>query len=196
MAVNPRNRAIFLLGIAGILVCVGLVYGLRGRQKAVLIAEKLIGQTEITGNVGFTSPGFERLMEKVGWKSGDAWCVYFVKLVWYNSVPSWLKPKILAKVSGNTDQTWTNLSNDTNFTTPDVPAPGDIVIWKQYSNGIPQWEGHAGIVKSLGFGKIKTIEGNTNNNGSSNGYIVAERERPLDFTNNNGLRIVGFIRIA
>jgi hypothetical protein len=71
-----------------------------------------------------------------------------------------------------------------------------MVIWREYSNGQPTSDGHAGIVKKLGFGTFTTIEGNTNVLGGPEGYIVAEKTRPIDYVNNNGLRIVGFLRFA
>jgi hypothetical protein len=41
---------------------------------------------------------------------------------------------------------------------------------------------------------IKTIEGNTNDKGGREGYTVASKNRLIDFTNDNGLRMLGFIK--
>jgi hypothetical protein len=71
-----------------------------------------------------------------------------------------------------------------------------MVIWRGYSGGSPNADGHAGIVKYLGFGNFTTVEGNTNTDGSADGYIVAEKIRTFDYTVNDGLRLMGFIRIA
>jgi hypothetical protein len=110
--------------------------------------------------------------------------------------PAWLKPKIMSKVTGSTWTTWTNLSADPNFVVSAIPRAGDMVIWRRYENGTPTDDGHAGIVKSLGIGTFSTIEGNTNDIGGPEGYIVAEKSHTIDYTNDNGMRIVGFIRFA
>ena len=194
---NVKRSNIYLwLGIAGLVFGIGIIFALRGRRRIVKFSESLVGQKELIANSGFNNKEFENLMREVGWKPGDAWCVYFVKLVWYNMSPEWLKEKILRKVSGSSLQTWENLKNDPNFIVSAIPKAGDMAIWRVYSGGNPTNNGHAGIVKSLGFGTFTTVEGNTSDAGSSEGYIVAEKERPIDYTVKNGLRLIGFIRFA
>jgi len=196
--VNREGKNIYLyLGIAGVLVGIGLLFAIRNRRKIVKFSESLVGQTEVAGNMGFTNEEFEKLMQQVGWQPGDAWCVYFVKLSWYNMAPEFLKDKILKKVSGSSLQTWDNLKNDPSFIVSSIPKPGDMAIWRLYDNGQPTWNGHAGVVKHLGFGNFTTIEGNSNPSGPSNeGYIVSEKTRPLDFVAKDGLRLLGFVRFA
>jgi hypothetical protein len=194
---NVKKNNIYLyLGIAGLLFGIGLLFAIRHRRRIVKFSESLIGQREIIGNSGFNNEEFESLMEEVGWDAGDPWCVYFVKLVWYNMAPEWLKAKILSKVSGSSVQTWENLKNDDSFVISAVPKAGDMAIWRYYSAGKPTNNGHAGIVKYLGVGTFTTIEGNTSDTGTNEGYIVAEKTRPLDYTTNNGLRLIGFVRFA
>lgn len=178
------------------IVGIGLIFAIRNRRKVVKFSESLVGQTEIAGNAGFTNAEFEKLMQEVGWQPGDAWCVYFAKLSWYKNAPEFLKAKILSKVSGSSLQTWENLKDDPSFIVSSIPKAGDMVIWRKYDNGTPTWNGHAGIVKSLGFGNFATIEGNTSSLGSNEGYIVAEKTRPIDYTTKDGLRLLGFIRFA
>ena len=56
-----------------------------------------------------------------------------------------------------------------------VPQPGDIFIM-DYGKGL----GHTGFVeKVLQNGKIQTIEGNTNDDGSREGYKVCRRVRSI-----------------
>lgn len=192
-----KNKVYLYFGIAGVILGIGIIFSLRNRKKIVQFSEALIGQTETSGNMGFTNSEFEKLMEQVGWQPGDAWCVYFAKLSWYQSAPEFLRPKILKRVSGSSLQTWENLQNDPSFIISSIPKPGDMAIWRQIDNGTPTWNGHAGIVKKLGFGNFTTIEGNTTSNGIGNeGYIVAEKTRPLDYVTKNGLRLLGFIRFA
>lgn len=196
MSGGEKNNIRLYIAISGIIFGVGILLAIRNRKRVVRFSESLVGQSEIAGNAGFTNEEFEKLMKEVGWESGDPWCVYFAKLSWYNMAPSWLKEKILLKVSGSSLQTWENLKNDSSFKVSTIPQPGDMAIWRRYVNGSPTWTGHAGIVKNLGFGNFTTIEGNTNEFGGSEGYIVAEKTRPIDFTTKNGLRLVGFIRFA
>lgn len=196
MTVDGRHKARLWISIAAVLFGIGILLAIRNRRRVVKFSESLVGQTEIAGNMGFTNDQFQQMMEDVGWEPGDAWCVFFVKVVWYNMAPDWLKDKIKRKVTGSTWTTWTNLSNDPSFVISAIPKEGDMVIWREYSNGDPTSDGHAGIVKRLGFGNFTTVEGNTNELGGTQGYIVAEKTRTIDYTNNNGLRLVGFIRFA
>lgn len=191
-----KDRTYFWLGVSGVLIGIGLLFAIRNRRKVVKFSESLVGQTEIAGNVGFTNQKFQQLMEEVGWEPGDAWCVYFAKLAWYNMAPAYLKPKILTKVSGSSWQTWENLRNDSSFTVSAIPRAGDMAIWRMYKDGQPTWNGHAGIVKHLGYGNFTTIEGNTSSTGTNEGYTVAEKTRNIDYTTKNGLRLVGFVRFA
>ena len=196
MTKEAANKVYLYLGIAIAFIGIGLLFAIRNRKKIVLFAESMVNQTEIAGNAGFTNEEFQNLMSQVGWEPGDAWCVYFAKLCWYNMAPDFLKPKILKVVSGSSITTWENLQNDPSFIIATIPKPGDMAIWRGYSGGVPNSDGHAGIVKTLGFGNFTTVEGNTTNGESGDGYTVAEKTRPLDFVQNDGLRLQGFIRFA
>jgi CHAP domain len=194
--ITGKKKMYLLLGIAGVLTGLGLLFAIRGRKKIVSFSESLVGQTEIAGNAGFTNEEFQSLMEQVGWQPGDAWCVFFCKCIWYNMAPAFLQAKILSKISGSSVQTWQSLQGDPSFIFPDVPKAGDMAIWRYYSGGEPQEDGHAGIVRYLGFDNFTTVEGNTNTDGSTDGYIVAEKTRTFAYDVNDGLRLIGFIRIA
>lgn len=54
------------------------------------------------------------------------------------------------------------------------PQPGDVIIL-DYGQG----KGHTGIVESVACGVVTTIEGNTNDEGSREGYEVARRLRKI-----------------
>ena len=64
--------------------------------------------------------------------------------------------------------------------TSKVPEEGDIVIWQTYKKGKAQTTGHAAIVMEVNGKSIKTIEGNTNDKGGREGYIVASKNRIID----------------
>lgn len=194
--VGEKDKSGYIISIAAILVGLGLVFAIRNRRRIVRFSESLIGQTEVRGNLGFSNKEFQALMEEVGWDVGDPWCVYFAKLVWYNMAPVWLKKKILKKVSGSSLDTWERLKDDPSFVISAIPQAGDMAIWARYVSGVPDGTGHAGIVTELGYGNFTTIEGNTNELGGSEGYIVAEKTRAIDFKTRDGLRLLGFIRFA
>ena len=166
------------------------------RRKIIQVSKAFIGQQEKSGNTGFQSAEMERLMKEVGWHSGDAWCVYFAKLMWYYDAPQWLKPRILTAISGNSQQTWARVNSDPAFVVSNIPRSGDLVIWQNYKNGVGQTSGHAGIVKRMNVNDFFTIEGNSNISGGSEGYEVVEKVRKYNFENNNGLRLKGFVRFA
>ena len=43
-------------------------------------ASTFVGQEEIRGNLGFKDKTFLSLMQAVGWRKTEAWCMYFVKI--------------------------------------------------------------------------------------------------------------------
>lgn len=64
------------------------------------------------------------------------------------------------------------------------PLPGDIFIM-DYGKGL----GHTGIVEMVENGYVHTIEGNTNDEGSREGYEVCRRQRKMS-------SIVGYLRFS
>ena len=132
-------------------------------------AQSQIGVQEVPKNSN-AGPAVEKYLKSVGLGKGYAWCMAFV----YWSVKSAstqlnvLNP--LSKTGGVLDMY--NKEKDLRVTTP---QSGDIFIM-DFGNGA----GHAGIVeKVLLNGKIQTIEGNTNDEGSREGYEVCRRTRSL-----------------
>jgi hypothetical protein len=53
--------------------------------------------------------------------------------------------------------------------------------------------GHAGVVVEAHDNYFKSVEGNTNDAGGREGYIVAEKRRYYTFDVDNGLRLLGFV---
>ena len=187
-----------LYALLGSFTVIAILLTLRGGTRIVRFGKTFIGQEELTGNIGFRSETLQRLMEQIKWRRGDAWCVYFVKMLWYNMAPRAYRPVILSKVSGNSQQTLKNLSEDKSgiFKISKFPKKGSMVIWQYFKNGVGQWKGHAGIVTRIEPKCFYTIEGNTNISGGSEGYIVGEKERKYDFVNNDGLRLRAFISFS
>jgi hypothetical protein len=125
----------------------------------------------------------EKYLKSVGLKKGFAWCMAFVYWAIQQSPPT---PEggvknPLKKTAGVLDQ-W-NYCKGKGLTVS-TPQSGDIFIM-DFGKGV----GHTGFVeKVLPNGMLQTIEGNTNDDGSREGYKVCRRTRTL-------ATIKGFIRI-
>ena len=155
-----------------------------------------LGKKEIPGNMGFVDHDFQGKMKEVGWEMGQAWCAYFVEMVWRD---------VYKKYSLKTDQAldklfsalavanYTNFRKDKRFTCNTQPEIGSVVIWQKYQSGKPDWRGHAGIVIGSVPGGFISIEGNTNSQGGREGMEVAMKHWEIDFNVTNGLRLKGFI---
>jgi hypothetical protein len=194
--VYSKKRNIIIISSSLVLVGI-LIYW--QKRKVIRFAKSLIGQTEISGNMGFNDPEFQKLMEGVNWNPGDQWCVFFTKVVWVNKYKD-IKDMLMKLISGNSQVTYSNFSKDKSglFSISLIPKPNDIIVW-QYVNpstGQAEQRGHAGIVTRVkANGEFKTIEGNTTSETKTNeGYIVAEKNHDLNEINKkSGLRIRGFI---
>ena len=158
-------------------------------NKIVETARKYIGQMEKPNNAGFKDSEFEKKMKLVGFLKGQAWCNYFVELVYREALPE-LDKKINKLMSASTQQTWKNFEKSGlfEFELSNYADEGDLVIWQSKSN--PS-QGHIGIVSEVFEGGFKSIEGNTNDKGGREGYIVAERTRSLKDTKT--MKLLGFI---
>jgi hypothetical protein len=167
-------------------------------NKIVETARKYIGQQEKPGNMGFKDEHFEDSMEAVGFRKGDAWCNYFVELVYVESMPE-LKKKIERLMSASTQKTWKNFVEKglPEFEMSSYPEFGDLVVWQSKKN---KSLGHIGIVSDVIIGTIdgipsvtgfKSIEGNTNDKGGREGYIVAEQTHTLK--DSKSMKLLGFI---
>jgi hypothetical protein len=183
----------------------------------ITVAISLIGVKEKPNNSGFVVPSVEQAMREVGWHKYDSWCVYFAKLCWYRALSpfdtveynrlSVTRDLAMKLISGNSQSTLANfqkyisttLDKPVRFVVSDSAVVGSICIWQHYKNGVAEWSGHAGIVDSVFPPGYKwdyhTIEGNTNNNGSSNGDRVLPKYRRYNWTAINGLRNKKFIVI-
>jgi len=176
----------------------------------VMTAIGYIGFKEKPNNSGFQDRTLETYMRDIGWRPGDSWCVDFAKVCWYLSISNDTVRNLAMKlIVGNSQSTLANFENyikSTGIANPreqwfiisDSAIVGSIVIWQHYKNGIPEWSGHAGIVDSVfkhRYYDFHTIEGNTNDNGSSNGDRVLPKYRRYNYTAVNGLRTKKFICI-
>jgi len=122
----------------------------------------------------------EAYLKSVGLGKGYAWCMAFVYWCVLRVYEKKGLKHPLKKTGGVKDQYIASKALRVN-----IPLAGDIFIII-YSNGT----GHAGFVeKLLPNGLIQTIEGNTNDEGSREGYEVCRRTRKIN-------SCTGFLRIA
>ncbi|MBP4140024.1 CHAP domain-containing protein [Flavobacterium geliluteum] len=135
------------------------------QSKALEIAQSQISVQEIPKNSN-AGPAVEKYLKSVGLGKGYAWCMAFVYWSIKSASIELNVTNPLAKTAGVLDM-YNKMKNKrvTN------PQPGDFFVM-DFGKGA----GHTGFVeKLLPNGKLQTIEGNTNDEGSREGYEVARR---------------------
>lgn len=149
-------------------------------QLSLKIAQSQNGVKEIPKNSN-AGPAVESYLKSVGLGKGYAWCMAFVYWSVKQAAAELKTSSPLVKTAGVLRQ-WNEVNPKMKLTKG--PLPGDIFIM-DYGKG----QGHTGfVVEVLSGGKIKTIEGNTNDEGSREGYEVCYRTRSTT-------SIKGYIRI-
>lgn len=138
-------------------------------------------------NYGFVNAAFEAMMRQVNWKGGEAWCGYFVKIVYmqmYSFDRAWLAKYITGSANGNLKTvTRLNKAGDNKYSAiyTDTPQVADIFVLELGRSG----SGHTGIItdvlgtNSEGFVKVRTLEGNTSLSGNREGEGVFQLTREL-----------------
>jgi hypothetical protein len=178
-----------------------------GHMDISQVAKSYIGQTEKPMNKGFNDQQFEIKMKKVGFEIGNAWCALFTELVAKEALPQYTI-QLDKLFSASAVQTFKNfqqyvkivngkyLPSDLKVSISAAPVENSIVIWQHYKGGKPDWTGHAGIVtKKISDTSFNSIEGNTNDVGGREGYIVASKKRTT-VKKEDGLNVLGFIIVS
>lgn len=138
-------------------------------EQIIQVAQSQLGVQENPKGSN-SGPEVEIYLKSVGLGKGFAWCMSFVYWVVQEACKKASHPNLLTKTGGVLVQ-WNNcqklhVSN---------PQAGDIFIL-DFGKGI----GHTGIVtKVLPNGTIETIEGNSNSDGSREGYEVCKHIRKI-----------------
>lgn len=162
-------------------------------DKIVQVAQSYLFQEEISGNKGFKNPSFQKKMADCGWNLGQSWCAYFCELVWKEAYGKTnpLYPALDRLFSPSATATFSNFSGNTQFTTGKTPKVGALAVWR-YGNG---WQGHIGIVAEIrNKNEFRSVEGNTNTDGSREGYGVFNKVRATNLPpKTKGLNLIGFI---
>lgn len=148
-------------------------------QLSLKIAQSQNGVQEVPKNSN-AGPAVESYLKSVGLGKGYAWCMAFVYWSVKKAATELKTNSPLIKTAGVLRQ-WNEIDPKMKFA---GPKPGDIFIM-DFGKG----QGHTGfVVEVYANGTMKTIEGNTNDEGSREGYEVAYRVRK-----NSAMK--GFIRI-
>ena len=128
-------------------------------------ASSYVGVREKGGNnQGFTKRDFRQLMVEQGWKPGYPWCSFFVMAMLNecgvpNTITGWSPTAYNRKDVIYTDGKFYKSFND-----------GDVLVMTLSYNdrqGSGRYKGiaHTGIVDRIGQYSVRTIEGNTNEQG-------------------------------
>lgn len=149
-------------------------------QLSLKFAQSQNGVQEVPKNSN-AGASVERYLQSVGLGKGYAWCMAFVYWSVKEAAKQLNKNSPLIKTAGVLRQ-WNEVDPKMKFTKG--PKAGDIFIM-DFGKG----QGHTGfVIEVLADGTLKTIEGNTNDDGSREGYEVACRNRKQS-------SIKGYIRI-
>ena len=126
-------------------------------------AASYVGIREKGGNnQGFTKWSFRQLMVENGWRPGYAWCAFFVRAMLNecgipNTITGWAPTAY-----NRNDVIFTDGKFYKAFHDADV-----LVMTLSYNDNRGRYKniGHTGIVDKIGENSIRTIEGNTNEQG-------------------------------
>lgn len=140
-------------------------------SEALFVATTQIDIREEPNNKG---PEVKRYLKSVGLAEGSAWCMAFVYWCVDIAAKRLNLTNPLVKTAGVLYQ-WNH--NQTCRLIPNRSSgiqPGDIFIM-DFGGGT----GHTGFVEKVEGSIVHTIEGNTNDEGSREGYEVARRQRTI-----------------
>lgn len=127
-------------------------------------AASFVGVREKGGNnKGFNDRDLQKMMADVGWKPGYAWCAFFVRAILDEcGIPS--------TITGWSPSAYNR--NDVIFTDGRFYQSfkdGDVLVatftYQNFRKSRFKGIGHTGIVDRVGEYSIRTIEGNTNEQG-------------------------------
>lgn len=201
------NRGLKItLIVGGILTVASLAIFVNYRRRKIKrIAKSFQGVEEIGNNQSFSNEVLQNMLKEAGWKSGEAWCMYYAKAIYQRALPR-LADQIQKDLSGSTQGTWNKIKNGDSeifeTITSGKPRVGDIVIWRRLNDSS---KGHAAIVIKPNSSKYPngytTVEGNTNYDPSfqGEGDLVDVLQHELKYGEPNetykGLKLLGFIRL-
>jgi hypothetical protein len=159
--------------------------------NALVFAESEIGQMEVPkgSNKG---PMVDKYLASVGLNPGFAWCQAFVHWC-YEQAAAGCGDNPVVKTAGVLD-CWNRTATTKKVFALEAKAKPELLeAGMQFIMTFGHGTGHTGIIESVDVAKrtIHTIEGNSNNDGSREGYAVVRHERRID-----DVHFCGFIRYS
>lgn len=145
-------------------------------EKAIPVAVSQLGEEEKPRGSNWGEP-VKTYLASVGIGFAASWCMAFVYWCFKKASGTDKCPLIR---TGGVLHAWNKADAKNKFLRD--PQKGDIFIM-DFGNGL----GHTGIVESVEGNFIHTIEGNTNDSGSREGYEVCRKIRALS-------KIKGYLR--
>lgn len=146
--------------------------------RALSVARSQMGFQEIPKGSNW-GPHVRKYLASVGINFAASWCMAFVYWCYQQACKEMNIDNPLVKTGGVLKQ-WNEIDKKYKA---NVPQVGCIFIM-DYGGGL----GHTGIVERIDGDTLYTIEGNTNDEGSREGYEVCRRTRKV-------AKCVGFIYI-
>lgn len=169
-------------------------------MKPSEFAAKFIGQKELQNNTWTDDTELGRLLHAAGQKSGEAYCAYFAEAVFKKTCQPKQVKELDDLFNASAVQTFKNFEK-AGYITGELPAVDWLVIWQLQKDGMPSWKGHAGIVSSVNANDkylFESIEANTTDGTKENrdGGVVARKPHRVNKDVQNGLKVLGFVKIV
>lgn len=156
-------------------------------------ARVFVGMKELPNNKFDPKTELGKMIIAAGQKPGEAWCAYLAEGCAVKAFPEF-EAQIRKEFSANSVQCFKNLVAAGHVVSA-IPVPNSIAFMQKYVQGVPTSLGHTYIVeKNLPGANFMhgTIEGNSTQQGSREGDLVANNTRPI-LHNSDGLTTLGFI---
>ena len=134
-------------------------------ERALNVAVYQLGNAEVPHGSNW-GPAVEKYLKSVGINSPSAWCMAFV----YWCVNEASKEMGVHNPLFKTGHVLTQWTKSKSFRIIDAPRKGDIFIM-DFGGG----KGHTGFVTNVVGDRINTVEGNSNDEGSREGFEVCRK---------------------
>jgi hypothetical protein len=155
---------------------------------ALQVAQGQVGQCEkpIGSNSG---PMIDEYLNAVGLHPGYAWCQAFMYWCYQQAAQQLKGANPVVKTGGALD-CWHKTAVQFKITQAEaVKSPALLNPGFQFILSLGNGAGHTGLIEKMEGTILHTIEGNSNNNGSREGYEVVRHQRHI-----SDKLIVGFVR--
>jgi len=164
------------------------VVGLSLCTTALQVAQGQVGQCEqpVGSNSG---PMVDKYLAAVGLHPGYAWCQAFVYWCYQQAAEKLKCANPVVRTGGAVD-CWHKTAVQFKITTAQaLQAPAILKPGYQFILSFGNGTGHTGIIEKMEGTLLHTIEGNSNTNGSREGYEVVRHQRHI-----NDKLIAGYVK--